>query len=235
MLAAIESLPVVEFTDARTLRMISTAFIDEPAMAPLVDDPEDLALLARIEAKTSRRQDGDMPLPEGLRRTEMVTEAHGFGWTWINAAFCYVRPTGSRFNGPERGAWYAAWGLDAVDTALDEVCFHLTREFDNVGVYDNITDCREVLAGFTTPMVDLGGAASAPYLDPDSLVAYPSGQDLARQIRGAGRNGVLYPSARRNGGRCLAAFRPTHVQNVRPGDRWRLTWSGGRTPVRIRV
>lgn len=227
--------PVVEFTEPATVRFISTAYIDEPALAPLADTGAEIDFLSTLEMKTSRRQDSDMPLPSGLRRTEMVTAAHGFGWTWINAAFCYTRPGGSRFNSPERGAWYAAWGPEALETGLDEITFHLTRELDAVGVYENITDYREVFAGFTTLMVDLRGALGAPFLDPDPTVAYPVGQELARRILSEGGHGVLYPSARHPDGTCLAGFRPTHVQNVRQGERWRLTWSGDRVPTRLRA
>lgn len=33
-----------EFTDALTIRLISTAYIDEPALTPLIDDANELAL-----------------------------------------------------------------------------------------------------------------------------------------------------------------------------------------------
>ena len=29
----------------------------------------------------------------------------------VNAAYCHAHPLGSRFNGPDRGAWYAAFEL----------------------------------------------------------------------------------------------------------------------------
>ena len=79
-------------------------------MEPLVEDLADLSLLAEVEGMTSRRQGLGMPLPAGVAREELLSELHGYGWTYVNAAFCYTRATGNRFNGPERGAWYAAWG-----------------------------------------------------------------------------------------------------------------------------
>lgn len=228
-------LPSVLFTEATTVRMISTAHIDEPAMAPLAETEDQLRVLEDLEALTSRRQDKEMPLPSGVRRSELMTAAHGYGHTYINAAFCYTRPTGNRFNGPERGAWYASWGKGAVETAQAEVAWHLARELDNVGVYENVTDYRELLAGFTAQFVDLQGHGPVeqkpePYLGPDPATAYPAGQALARELRAAEVPGVLYPSLRQAGGRCLAAFRPNLVQNVRQGARWRFTWSGMRDP-----
>ncbi|MEL6368612.1 MAG: RES domain-containing protein [Pseudomonadota bacterium] len=41
---------------------------------------------------------------------------------------------------------------------------------------------------------------------------------------------MLYPSTRRDGGRCLVAFRPHLVQNVRQGDTWNFEWKGDASP-----
>ncbi len=220
------ALPLVDLLEPATIRLISTAYIDEPAMRPLADDDAALAILERLEQRTSLRQDADMPLPPGVRRDELLTEAHGYGWTYVNAAFCYTRPSGSRFNGSERGAWYAAWGREPARTAIAEVGHHLTRELGNVGVWDNVTHYRELVAGFIGPFVDLRAQRGADYLDPDERVGHPAGQRLAGELRGAGFGGVVYPSARRAGGSCLAVFRTTMVQNVRQGSTWELTWAG---------
>jgi hypothetical protein len=225
-----DAIATVDFTHAPTIRLISTAYIDEPALAPLVDHPDHLSLLAEIEAMTSRRQDQGMPLPSGVAREELLSEVHGFGWTYVNAAFCYTRPTGNRFNGPERGAWYATWGDQAVATAQAEVSWHLTRELEATNVFENITAYRELVAGFTTVMHDLHGFEGEAFLHPDPKQGYGAGQTLARALRGAGANGVIYPSMRHEGGQCLAAFRPHMVQNIRQGLTWRFTWAGSREP-----
>ena len=44
-----------------------------------------------------------MPLPAGVAREELLSELHGYGWTYVNAAFCHTRATGNRFNGPSAG------------------------------------------------------------------------------------------------------------------------------------
>ena len=224
-------LPDLQFLDGATIRLISTAYIDEPALKPLADDDHDLDVLASVERLTSVRHDEEMPLPSGVRRSELLNEAHGYGWTHVNAAFCYTRPGGNRFNGPERGAWYAAWGSDAAQTAQAEVCFHLTRELANVGVYENVTDYRELVAGFAGRFADLRQSWSRDYLDPNPVIGHPAGQKLAGEIRSAGIAGLVYPSVRRSGGLCLAAFRTNLVQNIRQGCRWRFTWSGSPTPT----
>ncbi|GAB5349169.1 RES family NAD+ phosphorylase [Alteriqipengyuania sp. 357] len=228
-------LGTADIVETTTIRLISTAFMDEPAMAPLADDGDDLDFLAEIERKTSVRQNEDLPLPADVRRRELLTQAAGYGWTYVNAAFCYTRPGGNRFNDERRGAWYAAWGRGAVDTAIAEVSYHLTRELENVGVFENSTDYRELVASFIGPFVDLRGREAEPWLDPDPSVGHPAGQRLARELRASGANGVVYPSPRREGGMCLAAFRTNLVQNIRQGATWRLTWRGERTPTVARA
>ena len=224
-------LSTVSFTENDTVRLISTSYIEEPALAPLADDPEDLAILEEIEGRTSPRQASGFPLPADLRPEELLTAWDGPGWAYVNAAFCYTRPTGNRFNGPKRGAWYAAWGQDAVETALAEVSWHLTQELEATGVFENATSYCELIAGFSTVFHDVQAANLPNLLSPDRDVGYPVGQALADAILKAGGNGVIYPSVRRSGGLCLAAFRPRLVQNVREGSTWLLNWTGQPDPA----
>lgn len=225
----------VEFTDPTTVRLISTALIGEAAMTPLADDDDELAILEEIERLTSARQTAILPIPGGLNPAELLTEADGYGWTYINAAFCYTRATGSRFNGPERGAWYAGCGGTAVVTAQMEVSWHLTRELAATGVYQNITVYRELFAGFTARLHDLNGNEGDDALNADPAVAYPAGQILAQDVLASGGNGFLYPSVRNTGGNCLVALRPRLVQNVRQGDTWLFEWTGQPDPIIFRA
>ncbi len=223
-------LPIVQFTDPATVRLISQAYITEPALSPLADDDEALDFLAALEIRTSARQNAVIPLPADILPEELLTEAHGPGWSYVNAAFCHTRPTGNRFNGPERGAWYAAYGPTAVQTAQAEVCYHLTRELSYTGIYDNITAYRELLAGFTGEFSSLQNFPQARCLNADTDIAYPAGQELAGSLRKQGHPGLLYPSVRNLGGTCLAAFRPGLVQNIRQGNGWQFQWAGTPEP-----
>lgn len=54
----------------------------------------------------------------------------------------------------------------------------------------------------------------------------PMTETLALELRREGHRGLLYPSVRRPGGRCFAAFDPGIIQNVRPGASWRFAWNG---------
>lgn len=220
----------VELTDPATIRLISTAYIDEPAIAPLADDDDDLALLEQIEGFTSARQTATLPKPGGLNPAELLTEADGYGWTYVNAAFCCARTTGNRFNGPDRGAWNASYGEAAVETSKAEVAWHLASELEATGVFENVTAYRELLAGFTTRFHDLYGRTEEDSLSSDPSVAYPAGQALAHDVLKSGGNGLLYPSARHEKGQCLVALRPRLVQNVRQGETWVFEWAGERAP-----
>jgi len=227
----VSDIPVLEFVEANTTRLISTAYIDEPALAPLVDDEDELAFLEEIEGFTSSRRGLPEFIPPGVDPNELVNEHHGYGWTYINAAFCYTRDTGNRFNGPDRGAWYATWGETRVEAAKAEVGWHLSRELEATGIYENITAYRELNASFATGFHDLENYADQPFFDANPDVGYPAGQRLAAELLAVGANGVLYPSVRFNGGACLAAFRPPLIQNIRQGDGWVFEWTGSPDPT----
>jgi len=228
---------ITEIADPATVRLISTAYIVEPALTPLCDSAEELAILERLEGMSSARL-APARMPVGVEPSELLTPAAGFGHTYVNAAFCYVKPEGNRFNDGTRGAWYAGIG-DGVTpdgatlTAQAEVVFHLTRELDHVGIYDNVTAYRELLSGIIGPFHDLRGVKDEPAVSPDIATAYPAGQALARRIFAGGGNGIIYPSARRVGGTCLAAFRPHLIQNIRHGDTVTFRWQGSRAPVTL--
>jgi hypothetical protein len=223
------SLPVTEIAEPSTVRLISTAYINEPALSPLYDTDEERQVVEALEGQSSARL-APVRMPSGIDPAELLTPSAGFGYTYVNAAFCYVKPDGNRFNDGRRGAWYAGIGGDAARTAQAEVVYHLTRELDHVGIYENITAYRELLAGIIGPFHDLRHGKDEPALSPDIAIAYPAGQALARRIFGAGGNGVIYPSARRTGGTCLAAFRPHLIQNVRLGETVTFEWRGKRQP-----
>lgn len=210
------------------MRLISTAHHKPPVLAPLAPSFGALELLESLESVTSGRRLAEhtgIPgvSPDGL--------AQGYGYTFINAAFAYPRPSGNRFNPSRWGAWYSAF---TVDTALSEVAFHLTRALENAGGgYDNTTRYIELFATFDAEFHDLRNLHRAlPCLDADPAIAYPEGQRLAEELRQAGSNGIVYPSCRcPNRGDCLVAFWPGLVREFQRGETWVLTWAGSPTPT----
>lgn len=217
--------PLAEINRTDTVRLIPTAYFKPPVLRPLVDTDEEADVLAQIEGLTSRRLKAETSGLSDLDAREMLFNA--WGKTYVNAAFAYTRAEGNRFNGPQRGAWYCAF---EDMTAIEEVGFHRTRELTRIGVFEDEAVYQTLLAGFIGEFHDLRGVAgrrgNADALGADPTAAYPAGQALAAMLRASGSRGVVYPSVRKKGGTCLAAFQPALVQNVRPGAKWTLTWDG---------
>ncbi|AXS39567.1 RES family NAD+ phosphorylase [Breoghania sp. L-A4] len=228
-------LPVAQVAQMRTVRLVTSGRLKPPVLAELVDDEAELAAIANLEMLTSARaraQHHQVALD--VDPAELLTQSQTqYGWTYVNAAFCYTRATGNRFNGPQRGAWYASF---EVETAQAEVAFHLTRELEATNCFVNETDYAELLADFIGPFHDARGLpAGEGILHPDPGIGYPQGQGLAADLRARDSNGIVYPSLRNPGGTCLACFKPICVQNVTQGGLWRMVWRGGREPEISRV
>lgn len=218
--------PVTRIALERTIRLVTTARLRDPVLLKLVgqryqDD------LAEIEGATSGRLSAQQQGTEDLQARELVGGLpHA---NFINAAFVYFRPRDlNRFNGPGRGAWYAA--LD-VETCKIEVGFHLTRELQRVNDFNTVVEYAEMFASFAGEFVDLRNTDPRPdCLHPDAAVGYPAGNSLAELTRNNGHNGIIYPSVRHEGGTCLVALWPAAVQSVAQGRALRAAWTGNPTP-----
>jgi RES domain len=214
----------IEIAQPGTVRLVHSERLKPAVLERLVPHANLLMTLTELEGVTSDRWAEEAPGIAEFDPREMVFNVpHA---NIINAAFAYSRVTGNRFNGPRRGAWYCAFG---VETAIAEIGFHLTRELDYIGRYDNVGDYAELLADFIGRYHDLRTVKPfPPCLHPDPTIGYPVGQELAAALMREGSPGLIYPSVRYRRGTCLVAFRPSAVQNVREGAMWRLTWAGSR-------
>ncbi|NHZ64519.1 RES family NAD+ phosphorylase [Massilia genomosp. 1] len=209
-----------------TCRLIPSRFADveDSVLGPLAEDADVLRDLFDIDNATNERLRGEYGSLPGIGVDELVFGVPNF--RIINAAYTYPRPEGSRFNDGERGAWYCAF---EAETALAEITFHKTVEYQEIGRFDDSVTYQALIADFTSTFHDIRGVdAFVNYLDPTSYIA---SQTLATQLLDSGSMGVIYPSVRRPAGTCLACFRPALVGNVRKGQVYRLTWSGSPTPV----
>lgn len=218
---------ITAINDRALVRLISETHHKPPVLRGLVDTDEEAAILADLEGETSARLIAEREGSPALDRRELVfaRRSHDlalYGQSHINAAFTYTRPAGNRFNSGDRGAWYCAWEML---TSAQEVGFHRTRELGFIGRYEDEARYVELLADFIGDFPDLHGEVH-PALDPDPAAGYPAGQALAADLRREGHRGLIYPSARQTGGRCFVAFDPGIIQNVRPGARWKLVWTG---------
>lgn len=214
--------------DRALIRLISKTHHKPPVLRGLVDSDREADILAELEGLTNARLKAEREGSPGIDRRELAflrrkADLALYGETHINAAFVYTRPTGNRFNGGARGAWYCAY--DSI-TAAAEVGFHRTRELSYIGRFHEEAAYVELLADFIGDFPDLTDTPDHPALTAEPAAGYPVGQALAADLRRQGHRGLLYPSVRQSGGRCFVAFDPGIIQNVRPGASWTLRWSG---------
>jgi RES domain-containing protein len=210
-----------------THRLVPSRYSDkgDSVLAEIADDDAHLRDLFDLDHATNDRLLAENGLLPDIGIHELV-----FGVPYfriVNAAFCHAHPLGSRFNAPDRGAWYAAFQLE---TAQAEVAFHKSVELAEVDwnepeevTYD------DYLADFSAEFHDIRGAKEyAGALAPDSYIA---SQGLAEKLLEAGSLGIVYPSVRRRSGTCVACFRPALVMNVRKGKTYEFRWDGRAKPA----
>jgi RES domain len=195
----------VELKLRNTCRLVPSIY---PAAGILdgVANAEDLPFIFELESWTNDRISNELGILHRIPAEEWVVGRPMA--SVVMAAFCHPRPGGGRFNGPDRGAWYAGTELE---TAHAEVIYHRTRELLEVGVVEMRWQMRLYRADFDARFQDVRKKAALH--DPDS---YAVSQAYARELLAAGSDGVLYRSVRRPGGECVACFRPALVLHVRP-------------------
>ena len=212
-----------------THRLIPSRFSEpESVLAPLAENEAHLSDIFDLDHATNDRllaEHGRLP---GIGVHELI-----FGIPYyriVNAAFTHAHPHGGRFNSPERGAWYTSFELK---TAQAEVAFHKTVHLAEIGRFEDTVVFDEYLSDFSGEFHDLRGQpAFTACLDPDS---YIESQALAARLLEAHALGVVYPSARRREGTCLACFRPALVMNVRKAASFEFRWEGRATPSITRL
>lgn len=196
----------------------------ESVLARIADTDTHLADIFDLDNATNERLLAENRLLPGIGPDELVFGVPNY--RIVNASFTHAHPLGSRFNGPDRGAWYAAFELA---TAQAEVAFHKSSEYAEIGRFEDSVTYDDYLADFSAELHDLRGEIGfAACLLANTYV--PS-QALAERLMQEGSLGVVYPSVRLKGGTCLACFRPALVGNVRRDAIYRFTWSGLPAPV----
>jgi hypothetical protein len=215
---------------ARALRTRNLAgarqFRIVPSRYPPVDlferiaDAEELELVYEIESLTNDRLRAEAGDLYRVPREEWVT---GPGATVVMAAFTHLgRPT--RFGDGSYGVYYAA--LDEA-TAIAETRFHAERFLRQTREPPMELDRRCYVGRVEAPLEDIRGPAFAELRDPD-VATWPRCQAFGAARRAAGASGLLYRSARRDKGECIAAFRPRAVSRPVQGRHLRYVWDGER-------
>jgi len=189
----------------------------------LADNDAHLQNLFTLESATNERLWAENNWLPGIGNHELV-----FGipnYRVINAAFVHAHPLGSRFNGPDRGAWYAGF---ALETSQAEIVFHKATEYNEIGRFEDSITYDGYLADFSGEFHDIRKATEfRPVLDPGS---YVKSQELGERLLEAGSLGIVYPSVRHRGGTCLVCFRPALVGHLRKHKTYRFTWEGHAVP-----
>ena len=185
-----------------------------------VADPADWDALYELESRTNPR------IRTNLGELHLVPVADRVGGgpnaSIVMAPFTHLSPPGTRFTDGHFGAYYAA---ESVDTAIAETRFHRENFLRATAQPAIELEMRCYLADVACELHDLRGRRTelADVYDPAS---YAASQKLGRALREAGSNGIAFDSVRRNGGECVAVFRPRLVQNVRQGVHLRYAWDG---------
>ncbi|HEY2823212.1 MAG TPA: RES family NAD+ phosphorylase [Candidatus Acidoferrum sp.] len=196
-----------------THRLIPSKYLDrdESVLTRLTENASDLKALFELEGATNDRLLGEAGALPGISVRELVFGVSNLHV--INAAFTHANPLGSRFNGSDRGAWYAAFRRE---TSEIEVSYHRAKELQEIDWQEKETfSYVDFLADFRGEFHDIRN--DARFRDCLSATSYKASQRLGRQLLEDGSAGVVYPSVRHKGGTCLASFRPALVNNVRKG------------------
>jgi hypothetical protein len=210
-----------------THRLVPSRHRDESVLARLAGTDRDLQDLFELDGATSDRLLAEANLLPGISIHELL-----FGVPYahiVNAAFTYAHPAGSRFNGPDRGAWYGAFELEAAQA---EIAFHKAQELLEIHWREPERFVfQDYLADFRADFHDIRGDADfANCLDPNS---YATSQKVAEELLALGSAGIVYTSVWRPNSTCIACFRPALVTNVRQGRSVTFTFRDPHSPPLI--
>jgi RES domain-containing protein len=222
--------PVLPFSLDGAHRLIPSLYSEAGTLlADIADSEEMLEDMLLLDGATNDRIQGEQQGLIGISTYELlygIPNAH-----IVNAAFTHTRDAGSRFNDHTRGAWYAA---EELETSLAEVTYHKARRLAEIIVPElpgerpdeEVSTFDDWLADFRSHFHALEPAQGfREYLQAEPVPpCYAASQLLARQLLEAQSNGIVYPSVRRAGFRCLVCFRPALVYNPRQGRRLEITF-----------
>ena len=221
--------PLSDLDQVTTARLLPARYSDS-VLTRIADTDDDLQAIYTLDNATNQRLLAEANRQHGIAAEELVSQ--GRYARIVHAAFTHPHPLGARFSTPYRGAWYAGFELA---TAKAEVLFHRAVQFTEIA-WDRpeSLDYDHYSAEFSGPFHDLrrpqpvdgnedafSEQSRMACLDPASYLA---SQQLAVQLLQQGSLGVVYPSARRPSGTCLACFQPSVVAHVRKREMHRLTW-----------
>ena len=180
-----------------------------------------MALRARTDPLLNDRIQPGLTIPQKDR-------VYGPGAGYVMAPFVYPSPDGTRFGPPALtaesfGVYYAA--RDEA-TAIAEVKHHRVAFLEATRAPAQDLDF-EVLKALVkgAHFYDLRGR-QREFPNVYSPTNYSASQKLGVELRRRDADGIAYDSVRREGGQCVAVFRPRCVGPARPVKNLIFRWDG---------
>jgi hypothetical protein len=218
-----DTLPVSPVTWTGAVRIIRSAFPPIDLFEDIAD-PADWPLLISAEQKTNPRimtSIGNLDLVPVERRVG------GPGASWLMAPFTHVSPDRpSRFTDGSYGVLYVSKDFE---TALFETIHHHARFMARTAEAPGwASQFREIVLSVRADLHDMRSVAHHPALDRQN---YTAAQALAKMLRAAGFDGVVYPSIRHAGGECAGLFYPDCAGDPIQGRHLDYHWDGARVDL----
>lgn len=186
-----------------------------------VTEPDDLEAIFELESLTNPRLRDEVGEISLVPPEDRIS---GPGTSIIMAAFTHLNPDGSRFTDGTFGVFYAA---NDLETAIAETRYHRERFMLATAQTHMELDMRVYVIDLAGDLHDLRGQKAAyPLVYHNDN--YAAAQHLAKSLRKDGSNGVAYDSVRRDGGECVAVFRPPLLSNARQERHLCYVWDGAR-------
>lgn len=190
-----------------------------------VADAKDLDALLALRARTNPLLNERIAPALTIPARDRV---YGPGAGYVMAPFAYPSPDGTRFGPPALrgdsfGVYYAARD---ESTAIAEVKHHRVVFLAATRADPQDLDFEVLSAPVKgTHFFDLRGK-QRQFAEVYSRNDYSASQKLGVELRGRDADGIAYDSVRREGGECVAVFRPRCVGPCRPVKQLIFRWDG---------
>lgn len=210
----------------RSVKLVATIFPPLDLFEE-VSGPEDLEALMALRARTDPLVGGRIGPALAIPPEERV---YGPGAGYVMAPFAYPSPQGTRFGppaikAPSFGVYYAA--RDEA-TAIAEVKHHRVAFLEAAKAAAQDLDFELLNAPIAGPhFYDVRGR-EREFKDVYSPTDYTESQRLGAELRERHADGIAYDSVRREGGECVAVFRPRCIGPARPVKHIIFRWDGAR-------
>ena len=194
---------------------------------------EEVADASDFEALRALRSRTDPLLNHRLHHALTIPpkeRAYGPGARYVMTPFVHPSPVGTRFrpaalSADSFGVYYAA--RDEA-TAIAEVSHHRVSFLQTSRAPAQDLDFELVKAAITgAGFYDLRGR-QRDFPDVYSPTDYAASQRLGVELRRRGADGIVYDSVRREGGECVAVFRPRCVGGAKAVNHLIFRWDGER-------